>query len=159
MWENVFLVLVLWHHINCSACVGTFGTLFNIWNYMVWLRITDEGSVTEMRIWSILLIKSESKWCIHLNRGLFLNLTLFRYHISIFDNTFLQRITDEDPTAKTCALPILLIKSDFKTVNKSQMKTYEFLVKYLLLFIFSHGTSSCYFVWDLPHNINFVHCL
>ena len=25
-------------------------------NYFVWLRITDEGSLPEMRIWSILLI-------------------------------------------------------------------------------------------------------
>ena len=38
----------------------------------VWLRITDEGSLPEMRIWSILLIKSDLKWCIHLSRGLFL---------------------------------------------------------------------------------------
>ena len=28
-------------------------------NFIVWLRITDEGSVPEMRIWSILLIKSD----------------------------------------------------------------------------------------------------
>ena len=40
--------------------------------YFVWLRITDEGSVPEMRIWSILLIKSDLKWCIHLSRSLFL---------------------------------------------------------------------------------------
>ena len=32
-------------------------------------RITDEGSVPEMRIWSILLIKSDSKWCLHLSRS------------------------------------------------------------------------------------------
>ena len=30
-------------------------------NYFVWLRITDEGSVPEMRIWSILLIESDLK--------------------------------------------------------------------------------------------------
>ena len=36
------------------------------------LRITDEGSVPEMRIWSILLIKSDLKWCIHLRRRVFL---------------------------------------------------------------------------------------
>ena len=41
-------------------------------NYFVWLRITDEGSVPEMRIWSILLIKSDKKWCLHLSRSLFL---------------------------------------------------------------------------------------
>ena len=41
-------------------------------NYFVWLRITDEGSVPEMCIWSILLIKSDLKWCIDLRRSLFL---------------------------------------------------------------------------------------
>ena len=41
-------------------------------NYLVWLRITDEGSVPEMRMWSILLIKSDLKWCIHLRRSIFL---------------------------------------------------------------------------------------
>ena len=51
-----------------SACLGTFViSLFNFLNYFVWLRITDEGSVPEMRIWSILLMKSDLKWCIHLD--------------------------------------------------------------------------------------------
>ena len=46
-----------------SACFGTFGaSMFNFRNYSVWLRITDEGSVPEMRIWSMLLIKSDLKW-------------------------------------------------------------------------------------------------
>ena len=50
-------------------------------NYFVWLRITDEGSVPEMRIWSILLIKSDLKWCILLRRSLFLYFnTWFREH-------------------------------------------------------------------------------
>ena len=35
---------------------------------------------TEMRIWSILLIKSELKWCIHLSRSLFL---YFNYLMSV----------------------------------------------------------------------------
>ena len=48
------------------------GITFQLLNYFVWLRITDEGSVPEMRIWSILLIKSDLKWCIHLSRSLFL---------------------------------------------------------------------------------------
>ena len=46
------------------------GSLF--WNYFVLLRITDEGSVPEMRIWSILLIKSGVKGCIQLRRSIFL---------------------------------------------------------------------------------------
>ena len=46
-------------------------SLINFLNYFVWLRITDEGLVPEMRIWFILLIKSDLKWCIHLSRSLF----------------------------------------------------------------------------------------
>ena len=39
-----------------SICFGTFVTsLFNFFSYFVWLRITDDGSVLEMGIWSILL--------------------------------------------------------------------------------------------------------
>ena len=49
-------------------------------NYFVWLRITDEGSVPEMRIWSILLIKSDLKWCMHLSRSLF---SCFNYLVSV----------------------------------------------------------------------------
>ena len=56
-------------------CFGTFlALLFNVFNFFVWLRITDEGSVPEMRIWSILLIYSDLKWCIYLSRSLYLNL-------------------------------------------------------------------------------------
>ena len=57
-----------------SASFGTFVTsLFNFLNYFVWLRITDEGSVTEMRIWSILLMKYDLNWCIHLDLFLYFN--------------------------------------------------------------------------------------
>ena len=41
---------------------------------------TDEGSVPEMRIWSILLIKSDLKWCIRLSRSVFL---CFNYLVSV----------------------------------------------------------------------------
>ena len=40
--------------------------------YFGWLRTTAEGSVHEIRIWSILLIKSVWKWCINLSGNLFL---------------------------------------------------------------------------------------
>ena len=57
-----------------SASFGTFVTsLFNFLNYFVWLRITDEGFVPEMRIWSILLMESDLKWCIHLDLFLYFN--------------------------------------------------------------------------------------
>ena len=55
-----------------------------------WLRITDDSSVPEMRIW-ILLIKSYLEWCIHLsripflyfvNKGLLLVSRIYLCHIS-----------------------------------------------------------------------------
>ena len=52
-------------------------------NYFVWPRITDEGSVPEMRIWSILLIKSDLKWCIHVSRSLFLYLQMQQQMIDL----------------------------------------------------------------------------
>ena len=57
-----------------SASFGTFVTsLFNFLNYLVWLRITDEGSVPEMPILSILLMKSDLKWCIYVDLFLYFN--------------------------------------------------------------------------------------
>ena len=69
-----FNIMGLLHHYFWLNLVFAFlASLFNLLNYFVWLRITDEGSVHEMRTCSILLIKSDSKWCIHLTRSLFLN--------------------------------------------------------------------------------------
>ena len=48
--------------------------------HFVWLRITDEGSLPELRLWSILLIESDLKWCIHLSRSLHL---YFNYLVSV----------------------------------------------------------------------------
>ena len=65
-------IVIFWIYYMASilASFGTFVTsLFNFLNYFVWLRITDESSDPKMRIWSILLMKSDLKWCIHL--GLF----------------------------------------------------------------------------------------
>ena len=56
-----------------SACFWDFREIiFNLWIYIVWRRISDEGSLPEMCKWSILLIKSDLKWCIHLSRSPFL---------------------------------------------------------------------------------------
>ena len=60
-----FAFTLFWHF---------WANIFNFLNYLLWLRITDDGSVPEMRIWSISLIKSDLKWCIHLSRSLFFNL-------------------------------------------------------------------------------------
>ena len=53
---------LIWHFLDIT---------FQLLNYFVWLRITDEGSLPEMCIWSILLIISDLKWCIYLSRSLF----------------------------------------------------------------------------------------
>ena len=36
---------------------SNFASLLKCLNYFIWLRINDEGSVPEMPVWSILLIK------------------------------------------------------------------------------------------------------
>ena len=49
---------LLHHPFWLQFVFGTFVTsLFNFLIYFIWLRITDEGSVPEMRIWFILLLK------------------------------------------------------------------------------------------------------
>ena len=53
-------------HVHIKNLTEFLGINFQpVFNYFVWLRITDEGSIPKMRIWSILLIKSDLKWCIH----------------------------------------------------------------------------------------------
>ena len=71
-------IVILWIYymtsLLASASFGTFVTsLFNFLNYFVWLIITDDGSVPEMRIWSILLMKFDIKWSIHLDLFLYFN--------------------------------------------------------------------------------------
>ena len=57
------------HPIQLHLVLALFGTSF--FNYFVWQRMNDEVSVHEMRIWSIMLITSDLKWCIHFSRSLF----------------------------------------------------------------------------------------
>ena len=68
-------IVILWVYYTIpfgfSLVWHFWGITFQLLNYFVWLRITDEGSIPEIRIRSILLIKSDLKWCIHLSRGLF----------------------------------------------------------------------------------------
>ena len=67
-----FVIVWVYYTIPLALpCFGTLGIHFNFLNYFLWLRITDEDSVPEMRIWSISFIKSDLKWCTHLSRNLF----------------------------------------------------------------------------------------
>ena len=75
--EKFIGIVILWgllhHPIWLYLVLALLGITVHLLNYIVWIRITDEGRIPEMRIWSILLIKSDLKWCIHLSRRLFLN--------------------------------------------------------------------------------------
>ena len=82
---KLFEIVILWVYYTIPFGFSLF--FWHVWDIsyqllklLVWLRTTDEGSVPEMRIWSILLIKSDLKWCIHLSRSLFL---YFNYLMSV----------------------------------------------------------------------------
>ena len=81
-----FLILQVYYTIPFGFRLfrWSFWTLLVIFlNYFVLLRMTDEGSVPEMRILSILLIKPDWKLCIHLTRSLFLCLCMLLFCTSI----------------------------------------------------------------------------
>ena len=84
---KLFEIVILWVYYIIPFGFSLFWHFwdisFQLLKLLLWLRTTDEGSVPEMRIWSILFIKSDLKWCIHLGRSLFLYFTLF-----IFLNTY-----------------------------------------------------------------------
>ena len=74
-------IVILWVYYTIPFGLSFFRYFFALFfNNFLWLRITDEGSIPEMRIWSILLIKSDLKWCIHLSRSLYL---YFNYLLSV----------------------------------------------------------------------------
>ena len=58
--EFIEIVILLVHYtipFGLTLFWHLWASLFNFLNYIVWQRITDEGSVPEMRIWSISLFK------------------------------------------------------------------------------------------------------
>ena len=80
---KLFQIVILWVYYTIPF---GFSLFWHVWDIsflllklLLWLRTTDEGSVPEMRIWSILLIKSDLKWCIHISRSLF-----FIFHIKLW---------------------------------------------------------------------------
>ena len=73
---KLFEIVILWVYYTIPFGFSLFWHVwdisFQLLKLLLWLRTTDEGSVPEMRIWSILLFESDLKWCIHLSRSLFL---------------------------------------------------------------------------------------
>ena len=62
---NCNFVSVLRHSVWLQLSWHFLDITFQLFLNTVWLRITKAGSAPEMRIWSILWIKSDSNWCIH----------------------------------------------------------------------------------------------
>ena len=63
---------LLHHPFLLSLVLVLLGHHFPPFETTFWLRITDAGSVPEMRTCSILIIKSYIKLCIHLSRSIFI---------------------------------------------------------------------------------------
>ena len=78
-----FCFSLIWHFL---------GYIFQLVGYFFWLRISDESSLPEMRIWSISLIISVFKLCIHQGRS------LFSYHIST--TMYLMSVTSGGPGSR-----------------------------------------------------------
>ena len=80
-------IVILWVYYTIPfglSFFGTFGALFfTFFNYFLWLRITDEDSIPEMCIWSILLIKSDLKWCINHSRRLYLYFEILQFIVKM----------------------------------------------------------------------------
>ena len=80
--EIVILLVYYTIPFGFSLCWHFRVNIFYIYYHFVWRGIADEGSLPEMRIWTIVLIKPELNWCIHLSRSLFLylNIDSQKYH-------------------------------------------------------------------------------
>ena len=93
-----------------------------------------------MRIWSMLLIKSDSKWCIHLSRSLFLNypFTNIKWHYEALPFTMTPSI-DQTLNQTMTLLPNL-------TFTKLREVSIEHLQRLSLIRILSR--SICFTLWD-----------
>ena len=69
------------------------GITFHFLNFSVLLSIIDEGSLTAMCTWSILLIESDVKWCTHHSTMLF----LYLYHTKADLSTKIAKQTSQSP--------------------------------------------------------------
>ena len=69
-------IVILWVYYTVPFGFSLFWhsrvNIFYFWNHFIWRRITNEGLLPEIRIWSILLIISDLKWCLHLCSSLFI---------------------------------------------------------------------------------------
>ena len=81
-WNSYFVGL-LQHPFWLQLYLALFGHHIATFKLLCWFRITDEGPVPEMRIWSILLIKSDLKWCIPLSSKSLFTFVLSRWFLTL----------------------------------------------------------------------------
>ena len=94
--SNCNFVGLLHHPFWLYLVMARWGIHFQLF-YFLLLRMTDEGSVPDMCIWSISLIKSDLKWCIHLLNFEHSSLLLFWLEeVSFLIITELDLISDFD---------------------------------------------------------------
>ena len=127
-------------------------------NNFVRLLITDEGSVPEMRIWSILLIKSNLKWCIHLSRSLFFISTTWWVSLQVDQRvpdgkcSQVLRSTSVD-SKRLRASKFTVIKIDWNC-NFVGLLHLPFLLQLVLTFLVHHFQPFLnYFVWQRITNV------
>ena len=119
--------------------------LFKI--YFAWLRITDEVSVSEMRILSILLIKSDIKWLIHISRSIDLYFELPHTHntlhpVSSYLNPKFEKSIFRQLTSMSTKDHIRCI-SVYEGYAKKMHKTYLIAVENSLNFVYIIKEICC----------------
>ena len=107
------------------------GISFQLLKLLLWQRTTDEGSVPEMRIWSILLINSDLKWCKILVEVSF---NISRSVESYFSSLF--RIVKQIFKLVFCAAPrVSIVSSEFhvKVLSNSDHMTPTYFLHFAIV--------------------------
>ena len=115
---------------------------FQLLNYFVWLRVTDEGSVPKKHIWSILLMKSDIN-------GVYI---LVSFYISTTSLTWLvSLLVDQRVPEGTCSQvlrPTSVIRSVSRASTFSVLKFIEIVI-FVGLFTIPFGFSLFWHFCDI----------
>ena len=140
----------LLYHTLWIKLVLAFGlSTFEI-KYVVWIRAIDEGSVPDMRIWFILLIKSDLKWCtwIHLSRFLFIFQLLDDCHCWW---------TRDSPIAHVAEFydRLRLIRSVLRTSKLYVLKLIEIVILWVY-YTLPFDLSLLWHLWDITFQLLYL---
>ena len=113
--------------------------------YFVWLRMTDDGHIPEMRVWSILLVNPILKWCIHPKGSLFL---YFNYFVSVTAG-------GSEVLEGTCSQVLrstLVLVALWKHRHFSRLKVIEIVIL-LVYYTISSGFKIFRYFWGTIYQI------